>query len=262
MNAVLKYPGAKNKIASWIIKHFPRHDVYVEPFFGSGAVFFQKDAAYNEIINDIDDDVYNFFKVLRENPEELIKQIMYTPYSRTEYQEAYGQCETISDLEKARRFAVKCWLGFGCGNRYKNGYRRGLMPSSPNPAKAFCGLPDTLQKAVMRLKNAQIEHMDAIDLIEDLKGRETLIYIDPPYLLDTRKKYLYNHELEDKEHIRLLETIKKSDCSIVISGYDNELYNSHLNGWTKYYKSTTAECSVRRTETLWLNFDEQIKIEV
>lgn len=111
MKALLKYPGAKNRLASWIVSHIPPHKVYCEPFLGSGAVFLNKEPAYNEILNDIDDDIYNFFKVVRENPEEICRLIETTPYSRTEYSAAYID-EPVSDLEYARRFAVKCWQGF------------------------------------------------------------------------------------------------------------------------------------------------------
>lgn len=121
MNAVLKYPGAKNRLAPWIIQHIPRHKVYCEPFLGSGAVFFNKEPAYNEILNDLDDDVYNFFKILRERPDELIRLINFTPYCRKEYEAAYLN-SAESDLEKAKIFAIKCWQGFGCGNKYKNGF--------------------------------------------------------------------------------------------------------------------------------------------
>ena len=89
MKAVLKYPGAKNRLANWIVDHIPEHKVYCEPFFGSGAVFFNKKICYNEILNDLDDEVYNFFKVLRNNGEQLIDAIALTPYSRTEYMNCY-----------------------------------------------------------------------------------------------------------------------------------------------------------------------------
>ena len=202
MRALLKYPGAKNRLATWIASHIPPHKVYCEPFLGSGAVFLNKEPAYNEILNDLDDDIYNFFKAVRENPEGLCKLIEATPYSRTEYSAA-DMDEPVSDLERARRFAVKCWQGFGCGNKYKNGYRRGIGATSPNPAKAWAKLPDTIQLAAERLKNAQIEHKDALELISDLYGKDTFIYIDPPYLQDTRKSYLYNHEMTDEQHAEL-----------------------------------------------------------
>lgn len=72
MKAILKYPGAKNRIAKWIVEHIPTHKVYCEPFFGSGAVFFNKKTCYNEILNDIDDEIYNFFVTLRKHPDELV----------------------------------------------------------------------------------------------------------------------------------------------------------------------------------------------
>lgn len=110
MKTLLKYPGAKNRLAPWIIKHIPTHKVYCEPFLGSAAVFLNKEPAYNEILNDLDDDIYNFFKVVREHHKELCRLIEATPYSRTEYSAAYMD-EPVSDLEQARRFAVKCWQG-------------------------------------------------------------------------------------------------------------------------------------------------------
>lgn len=210
MKTLLKYPGAKNRLAPWIVSHIPPHKVYCEPFLGSGAVFLNKEPAYID--------------------------------------------EPVSDLERARRFAVKCWQGFGCGNKYKNGYRRGLGDKSPNPAKSWSQLPKTIQLAAERLKNAQIEHKDALELISDLKGENTFIYIDPPYLQDTRKKYLYNHEMTDEQHVELLRIVKNSDCKIMISAYENELYNEQLKGWRKEHKSTTAECSRKRTETLYMNY--------
>lgn len=254
MKTLLKYPGAKNRLAPWIVSHIPPHKVYCEPFLGSGAVFLNKEPAYNEILNDIDNDIYNFFKAVREYPEKLCKLIDATPYSRTEYSTAYMD-ESVSDLERARRFAVKCWQGFGCGNKYKNGYRRGIGATSPNPARAWAKLPDTIQLAAERLKNAQIEQVDALKLIKDMHGESTFIYIDPPYMKETRKKKnQYNHEMTDEQHAELLQIVKESDCKIMISAYENELYDNILADWKKEHKSTTAECSRKRTETLYMNY--------
>ena len=254
MKALLKYPGAKNRLAPWIVIHIPPHKVYCEPFLGSGAVFLNKEPAYNEILNDIDDDIYNFFKVVREQSEEFSRLIDTTPYSRIEYSNAFND-EPISELERARRFAVKCWQGFGCGNTYKTGYRRGIGDTSPNPAKAWGKLPATMRFAAERLKNAQIEHVDALKLIKDMHRENTFIYIDPPYMQDTRvKKKQYAHEMTDEQHMKLLQIVKESDCKIMISAYENELYNTELMGWRKEHKSTTAECSRRRVETLYMNY--------
>ena len=256
MKTLLKYPGAKNRLASWIVSHIPPHKVYCEPFLGSGAVFLNKEPAYNEILNDIDDDIYNFFKVAREQSEELCRLIETTPYSRTEYTTVFVKSEKEAlSIERARRFAVKCWQGFGCGNTYKTGYRRGIGDTSPNPAKAWAKLPEAIQFAAERLKNAQIEQVDALKLIKDMHGENTFIYIDPPYMKDTRKKKnQYNHEMTDEQHVKLLQIVKESDCKIMISAYENELYNECLKGWKKEYKSTTSECSRKRTEVIYMNY--------
>ena len=151
MKPILKYPGAKNKISDFIISYIPKHTVYCEPYLGSGAVFFNKEPSYNEILNDLDDEIYNFFMVLRNNPLELAEVISLTPYSRKEYEFSYEKA--IDDkIEKARIFAIKCWQGFGCSNKYKNGFRRGIGTRSPNPAKGWSELPETILLAAKRLK--------------------------------------------------------------------------------------------------------------
>lgn len=262
MKPILKYPGAKNRISDFIISYIPKHTVYCEPYLGSGAVFFNKEPSYNEILNDLDDEIYNFFMVLRNNPLELADAISLTPYSRKEYEFSYEK--GVDDkIEKARIFAIKCWQGFGCGNKYKNGFRRGIGTRSPNPAKAWSELPETILLAAKRLKNAQIEKKDAIELIKCLDGKDTFIYCDPPYMQDVRKKYLYNHELTDEKHIELLKVISRSSCKIMISGYESDLYNTYLKDWCKRTKNTTAECSVKREEVIYMNYDinQQLNFE-
>lgn len=106
MKAVLKYPGAKNRIANWICSYIPEHSVYLEPYAGSLAVLFNKPRSHIETINDIDCEVTNYFKVLRDSPEELRKLIELTPYSREEYRRSYEEAD--DSIEKARRFCIKC----------------------------------------------------------------------------------------------------------------------------------------------------------
>ena len=116
MKCVLKYPGAKNRIVDWICGYIPPHEVYLEPYFGSGAVFFNKIPARIETVNDLDGDVVNYFRVVREHSRELASLLAQTPYSRDEYEKAYEPQDGITDVERARRFAVRCWMGFGCAN--------------------------------------------------------------------------------------------------------------------------------------------------
>lgn len=137
MEAVLKYPGAKNRLAEWIISFIPEHRVYLELFFGSGAVFFNKDPAKIETLNDLDGEVYNLFKVIRDQSEEFAKSLEMTPYSREEYENAYKKVSAETELERARKFMVRCWLGMGSSNVYKNGFRSSQQGNSPKNNKTL-----------------------------------------------------------------------------------------------------------------------------
>ena len=116
-------------------------------------------------------------------------------------------------------------------------------------------MPDIIVKCCERLKEAQIENTDALTLIERYNSEDTLIYLDPPYLQSLRKKNMYVFEMTDKQHIQMLNLIKKSKSKIILSGYDNELYNSELSEWTTVEKETIAQMGLHRTEKLWMNFE-------
>lgn len=254
MKTILKYPGAKNRIAEWICEYIPPHEVYLEPYFGSGAVFFNKIPARIETLNDLDGNIVNYFRVVREQPEALGKMLEMTPFARDEYYQAFECHEGDSDLERARKFAVRCWQGFGCSNLYRNGFRSSQRHTSPHTTKEWCYLPERLIDASERLKNAQIENLPATEIIQRYDTSDVFMYVDPPYLHGTRKDYLYCYEMENAEHIELLKLLKKHPGKVLISGYDNDLYNSMLKGWGKVQKKTRAEGGVQRVETLWMNY--------
>ena len=253
MKSVLKYPGAKNRLAPWICEYIPKHDVYLEPFAGSLAVLFNKQRSHIETVNDIDGEIVNFFRILRDRSGELERTIEFTPFSRSEYKAAYEKSE--DELERARRFAVKCWMGFGCGNLYQNGFKSGQQTNSPNPARAWSELPETLKMATERLMGVQIENLPAVELIKRYDTEDVFIYADPPYLHGTRKNYLYKHEMKDADHEKLLNVLVKHPGKILLSGYDNDMYNDVLQGWNKVQKNTRAEGGRARTETLWMNYE-------
>lgn len=252
MKNVLKYPGSKTRIAKWICSFIPEHEVYLEPFFGGGAVFFNKKPARIETINDLSSEVYNYFKVLREKPEDLIHLLKLTPYNREEYNTSFIKNENC--IERARRFAVRCCQGFGCSNKYKNGFRSSIGKASPRTTAFWNNFSETLRQASSRLLEAQIENQEAIKLIERYNKEEVFIYCDPPYPLTVRKNYLYENEMTDLEHIALLNVLKSHKGKVMISSYENDLYNYHLAGWRKEFKKTTAECSIKRTEVIYMNY--------
>lgn len=123
MKPVLKYPGAKWRIARDIVQLIPEHHTYVEPYFGSGAVFFSKDASPIELINDLDNNVPNLFRCIRDYPDELAKAVATTPYARYEYERAFEAIKAYSPgIQTALDFLITCWQGHGFRT---NGYRVG-----------------------------------------------------------------------------------------------------------------------------------------
>lgn len=253
MKAILKYPGAKWRIAEWIIGHFPEHKVYCEPFFGSGAVFFKKQPSYIETINDRDGNIVNLFEVCRKFPEELSAAINMTPFAREEFVSCY-EMNVADPIERARRTLVRFHQSFGTSNSSKNSWRNVQTYGGPRCATMWNYLPETIIQCCERLKEAQIENIDGIELIKRYDDKETLIYCDPPYLQSLRKRNMYAFEMNDKDHINLLRTLKESNSMVVLSGYDNELYNQELSGWRTAEKATTAQMGKHRIEKLWMNF--------
>ena len=253
MNTLLKSPGGKARIADWIIDHFPiNYKVYCEPFFGSGAVYFHLAPIPFETINDISGDVVNLFRVCRDFPDELARVIALTPFSREEYMNCYEQTE--EPIERARRTLVRFHQSFATAARSKNSWRNVQTSSGPCVTKAWNALPVIIGEVACRLKNTQIENIDALELIRRYDSPDTLLYLDPPYPLSIREKNMYRHEMTDEQHIELLELVKKSKSKIILSSYDNELYNTALQGWETDTKSTIAQFGLQRTEKLYMNF--------
>lgn len=253
MKAILKYPGGKWRIAEWIINQFPAHKVYCEPFFGSGGVFFNKAPSAIETINDIDGNVVNLFKVCRERPAELASVLALTPWARDEYKNCYDM--TVGDeVERARRTVVRFHQSFGTSNSSRASWRNVQTAGGPRVAEQWKQLPEIVFSVCERMKDAQIENIDAFTLIERYNNPETLLYIDPPYLQSLRKRNLYKHEMKDSRHIELLELLKASKSKICLSAYDSELYNDMLEGWYSLEKETIAQKGLPRTEKLYMNY--------
>lgn len=258
MKSLLKYPGSKWRISDWIISHFPPHKVYLEPFFGSGACFFNKTPAYIETINDLDGDIVNLFKVCREHPQKLARLINLTPFARDEFLNCYDRSD--DPIEQARRTLVRYHQSFGTSNSSKNSWRNVQTYGGPRCATMWNDLPDIIPQLAERLKNAQIENTEALTLIERYNHPDTLIYCDPPYLQDIRKRNLYSVEMNNEKHIQMLEVLKQSKSKIILSGYDNDLYNRELSEWITVEKQTTAQMGLIRTEKLWMNFNYSLLI--
>lgn len=260
---LLKYAGAKNRLAHDIIALFPpRYNTmtYLEPFFGSGAVFFKKVPGVVETINDSSGDIYNLFYQIRHNPAELARLVAFTPWSRREYEESYTRSD--SAIENARRFLVRCWFSIGYGSDRKYGWRHKIKTGNGGFA-SFTALPDVIIQASRRLTSqggncVQIENTDALTLIEKYDRPNVLMYLDPPYVMSTRKgRKIYKCEMADDGHVRLCTLIAKSSAKIVLSGYANELYDAYLPRFNKTAIDTVDEAGNQKREIVWRNFSLQ-----
>ncbi|MEM0138509.1 MAG: DNA adenine methylase [Thermoplasmatales archaeon] len=266
---VLKYPGSKWNLARWICSYMPPHRVYLEPFFGSGAVFFTKDPARIETINDLDGHVINLFRVLRERSEELVRLIELTPWSRQEWQDLLTSASADDyyvvsgdPVEDARRLLVRMWMGRGSKTSDRTGWRFNIQSKVGTAAmRVWQGLPDRILQAARRLKDAQIDCRPALEVIGQYHYPEVLIYADPPYVMGTRgtrwAKRQYKFEMSEAEHLALLDALDAHPGPVLLSGYASKLYDERLAHWLerggRLIKDTIAEGGRWREEVLWLN---------
>lgn len=261
---VLRYPGSKWNITEWIISNMPPHKAYLEPFFGSGAVFFRKDPVGYETINDLNSDVTNLFKIIRDKPEELTYLVDNTPFSREEFYGAHGN-ENLSDIEKARCFLIRSWQGFGARQSSKSGWSCEIKPGAKQNSivKRWNRVTEAIAATAERLKWVQIENINAIDLIKRYYDKNILIYADPPYIFETRTggKY-YTHEMTNEEHLELIKVLNNHPGPVLLSGYESELYINNLNGWQEKQLFAMTEKGQTRKEILWINNNALKQLEI
>jgi DNA adenine methylase len=234
----------------------PKHHSYLEPYFGGGAILFNKEPSRIETINDLDDDVINLFMVIREKREELIEKIVYTPYARAEYDNAFPEnTEELTDVERAKNFLIRSGMGYGFRLCEKCGWKKDVYGREAAYAVRYWNdLPEVITNVAHRLKMVQIEHRPAVELIKAFNHDNVLIYADPPYVLSTRGRKQYRHEMTDQDHVELLEVLLQHTGPVMLSGYDNDIYNTYLEGWRKESIPARAEKSLPRVESLWMNY--------
>ena len=263
MNAVIKYPGSKWSLAKWIIGHFPDHHSYLEPFFGSGAVLFNKPRSNIETVNDLDGNVVNLFECIREDPEKLARMAYYTPYAREVYEKA---CVAVprDKYESALYFYIRCNMGHGFRtNGEKTGWKNDVQGRERAYAtQDWCSLPGKILQAAERLRGVQIENRPAVELIRRFNSPKVLIYADPPYMLSTRHGKQYRHEMDDAAHAELLEALLAHKGPAILSGYDNPLYQKALKGWRREQKESRTQALTIKTEILWMNFEPGGQMEL
>lgn len=261
---VLRYHGGKWILAPWIISHFPPHKIYVEPFGGGGSVLLRKDRGLCEVYNDLDGEVLNLFRVLRDPKSSLIlcDLLEMTPFGRMDFNAAYEPADC--PIERARRLVVRSFQGFGSGsyNRdYSTGFRAASKQTGRPHAADWVNIPECLWLVTERLRAVVIENRDAFQVIKQQDHSEALFYLDPPYLETTRSNSnhkQYRFELGISEHVALAKLLRSVKGKIILSGYPSDLYDRELYvDWRRVERTAQASGQfgrIQRTEVLWLNF--------
>lgn len=259
---ILRYHGGKWLLAPWIISYFPNHRIYVEPFGGGASVLLRKPRSYSEVYNDLDGEIVNLFRVLRDpkTATRLIRRLELTPFARDEFSDAYQQDgDPIDPIEMARKTLVRSYMGFGSAGvvGQPTGFRANSKRSATIPAHDWRNYPEALKVNIERLRGVVIENRPAIDIIRQHDSKKTLFYVDPPYPLATRyKEYrtkCYRHEMTDSEHFKLAEVLKSVKGMVIISSYPGELYDDLYNGWEYVERDTFADGAKARVERLWFS---------
>lgn len=255
---MFKYPGAKWSLAPWIVSHFPDYHSYLEPFFGSGGVFFTKERSAIETVNDLDGEVVNLFEWIRRDPERLAHEIYWTPYARQIYDGAWAAQYTERDpFKRAVNFYIRMMMGHGFRTTgEKVGWKNDVQGREKAYAAHYWGkVPEVIFEAAERLRGVQIENKPALELIQRFNFPNVLIYADPPYMLEARHGKQYRHEMTDRDHMELLEALKNHKGPVLLSGYDTPLYNDALQDWRREERKVYAQTATARKEVLWMNFD-------
>lgn len=262
--APFAYYGSKSALAPWIVENLPDHTAYVEPFAGSAAVLLAKVPSRYEVLNDLDGEVTNFWRVLRDRHDDLVGALQLTPYGRDEYLFCRDHRDVPDPVERARRFFVRAngafngststRVGFSASSPRKNGSKSGTFARR---------IDERLAPVAARLRAVEVENVDALALMQRWNDPRVVLYLDPPYLDSTRVSR-GDYETDNGSanfHFRLLEAITETRSRVVLSGYASDMYAEHLTApaWTRidrqvFAPTSSAGSASRRIESLWINF--------
>lgn len=255
--------GGKFNHLDWLLPLLPKCHHYCEPFAGSAAVLLNREPSPVETYNDLDGEVVNFFRVLRDQKEELIQAIGLTPFSREEfYLSLAANARTIASLERARRFFIRArqartglaqTASLGRWANCKNTSRAGMS----GVVSRWLGSVEALPEIALRLLRVQIENRPAIEVIELYDDRGTLFYCDPPYIHSSRgDARAYRFEMPDHEHARLAEALNRCQGKVAVSGYRCAIMDKLYNNWRRVEAPPKHCHSIKklRQEALWMNY--------
>lgn len=253
--------GGKGHNAPRVVPHFARAKVYAEACLGAGGIFFRvPEGVYaRAAVNDLEESIATFFRVLRDQPDELVRLCSLTPYSRSEFVTALDRSD--DPMEEARRVWIRGRQGFS--GKADSAGDWGRDPGAPTwqPALSITKL-DALHAYARRLLHVAIDCIDGAEFIAKWGREGTMVYVDPPYVASTRKGDAYLHELNDDGHRRFAAACHgavERGARVAVSGYPSALYDALYAGWRRIdidvaQRGRNATPSERRTESLWMSY--------
>lgn len=245
-------------MATRIAALLPAHTYYVEPFCGSLAVLLAKPPSHQEAVNDLDENIMTFWRVLRDRPDELIRACALTPHSRAEYAACRQPAGDVGDVERARRWWVRITQSRG-KTPSNAGWWHHAAPDLQSAPRRLAHYVDRMAPVAERLMRVSLECMPALDMVGKYGGHPgNLLYVDPPYLGSTRaERGRYVHEMKGEPgHRELGEALNSCRAAVVLSGYNSPLYAELYGGWDRLEISTetgNAKGDRSRVEVLWSN---------
>lgn len=261
----LRYHGGKFRLAPWILGFFPPHKTYVEPFGGAMSILLLKDQVGAECYNDLDGQVVNLFRVLRDVDRalELQRRIALTPFARAEFDWSYEA--PVDDIDAAHKLIVRSFMGHGSDSATRGcrtGFRSKLTDGRVLPAYEWATWSDCIPAFTRRLRGVLIENRDGLEVLQRMDHVDTPSYVDPPYVHSTRsvlvgrssKTHGYRHEMNEDQHRALAAVLHGLTGMVVVSGYPSDLYDTELfPTWERFERRAMADSAKVRTEVVWLN---------
>lgn len=257
MKSPIKYYSGKSYMVNIILNQFPKdYKIYVEGFGGGASVLFAKPQTGIEIYNDLGDNVYALFKVLSDKAmfERLKERIDLTPYSsqlRSEYKDALMSELSMEDRAYYYLYVNRSSFNGVGGFSVNTVVRRNMSKSISD----YLSMVDKLPEIHNRLSSVIVEHRDIFDLIDHYDKADVFMYLDPPYVHNTRLSTTrYEQEMTDEEHARLVARLLQCKCKWLLSGYDTPIYQLLTDKYGRH-DYTQPGTKVDAVESLWRNYE-------
>jgi DNA adenine methylase len=248
-----------------LLSLIPPHEVYVEVFGGAANLLFAKEPSKVEVYNDINSELVNFFRVLRDDEkwQKLQEQLLLTPYSREEFNLALQPAEGLDDIERARRFFVRIQMSFG-GKGETFGYSR--SPLNKNPLYYFNKIAN-FELFHQRIRMVIIENSDFEDVFKRYDTPNTFFFCDPPYIEHKVKSRTLNLVMPLEDHMRLIRTVLQAKGKVLLLGCPHPVYEElELRGWQVRRIRVTVHMPkpdqtggkrLYRDRYVWMNYEPQ-----